>query len=214
MIPDDTFLNRLAENIGIFGGKRCEVVVHDFREGSDTTISKIVNGHVTGRSEGGPPTNLFFETAAVASNGFYEDIPLYYSRLPDNSVIKSSSTFIHDEKGKVIGAICINLDVSDDIMEVSRQESATPQTESQENELYAKDITEILVHYVLLAEEQIGKPAAEMNRADKMQALKFLDKHGIFQISKAGIYLCEHFRISKFTLYNYLNAVREGRDCT
>lgn len=212
MTPDNTFLHRLAENIGLFAGKRCEVVVHDFRESSDTTISKIVNGHVTGRTEGGPPTNLFFETAAVASNGFCEDIPLYYSRLPNGAVIKSCSTFIHDEAGKVIGAVCINLDVSGDVKEVLEQEFAADQTGLQKNELYAKDITEILLHYVQLAEEQVGKPAAEMDRADKMRALRFLDDHGIFQISKAGVYLCGHFHISKFTLYNYLNTIREERD--
>lgn len=212
MTPDNTFLERLAENIGLFGGKHCEVVVHDFRESSDATISKIVNGHVTGRTVGGPPTNLFFETATVTNGGRCEDIPLYYSRLPNGSIIKSCSTFIHDENGKVIGAVCINLDVSKDVTKVSDQESAAAQTEPQRNELYAKDITEILLHYVQLSEAQVGKPVAEMNRADKIQALKFLDDHGIFQISKAGVYLCEHFHISKFTLYNYLNTIREERD--
>lgn len=207
MVTDLSFLERLSKNIGLFGGRNCEVVIHDFRTNCDTTIVNIVNGHVTGRVEGGPPTNLFFETSAISKNGVYEDIPLYYTRLSDGRIIKSCTTFICDENGRAAGALCINQDVSADIKNASDQRT-DPQEATPRNELYAKDITDILQHYVQQAETQVGKPAAEMKRADKMRALAFLDERGIFQITKAGTYLCEYFHISKFTLYNYLNAIR------
>ena len=47
-----------------------------------------------------------------------------------------------------------------------------------------------------------------MNKKEKMRALAFLDEKGILQMSKASVRLCEFFNISKYTLYNYLDAVR------
>ena len=42
-----------------------------------------------------------------------------------------------------------------------------------------------------------------------MKALEYLDKKGALQISKASIRLCQFFQISKFTLYHYLDEIRE-----
>ena len=49
-----------------------------------------------------------------------------------------------------------------------------------------------------------------MNREQKMEFLRFLDKKGAFLISKSNERVCEFLQISKFTLYNYLDAIRNG----
>ena len=59
-------------------------------------------------------------------------------------------------------------------------------------------------------EREVGKPASEMNRQEKMRALAYLDSRGVFQIAKAHVHLCKFFGISKFTLYNYLDEVRKS----
>ena len=48
-----------------------------------------------------------------------------------------------------------------------------------------------------------------MKKEEKMEALEYLDKKGVLQISKASIRLCQFFQISKFTLYHYLDEIRE-----
>ena len=50
-----------------------------------------------------------------------------------------------------------------------------------------------------------------MNKEEKMKALEYLDKKGALQISKANVRLCEFFQISKFTLYHYLEEIRENK---
>ena len=57
---------------------------------------------------------------------------------------------------------------------------------------------------------EVGKPASEMNRQEKMRALAYLDSRGVFQNAKAHVHLCKFFGISKFTLYNYLDEVRKS----
>jgi len=71
------------------------------------------------------------------------------------------------------------------------------------------NVNELLEYYLIQCEKEIGKPAAVMQKEEKMKALEYLDKKGALQISKASIRLCQFFQISKFTLYHYLDEIRE-----
>ena len=54
-----------------------------------------------------------------------------------------------------------------------------------------------------------------MTKEDKMKALKYLDEKGALLITKSGSKICKYFGISKFTLYNYLEEIREkGEEST
>ena len=55
---------------------------------------------------------------------------------------------------------------------------------------------------------RLENPALRMNREEKLRALSYLDSRGVLQINKAGVRLCEFFGISKFTLYPYLDEIR------
>ena len=45
-----------------------------------------------------------------------------------------------------------------------------------------------------------------------MKVLRFLDDRGAFLISKSSTKICQILEISKFTLYNYLDEVRERKE--
>ena len=45
-----------------------------------------------------------------------------------------------------------------------------------------------------------------MKKADKIKAVQYLKRCGAFQILKSGDRVCKLFKISKFTLYNYIDA--------
>lgn len=47
---DSDFLDRLVENLAAFLGSDCEIALHDFTHGYDSTIVKLINGHVSGRT--------------------------------------------------------------------------------------------------------------------------------------------------------------------
>ena len=55
----------------------------------------------------------------------------------------------------------------------------------------------------------IGKPVAMMTKEDKIEAVRYLDQKGAFLIKKSVDRASEFYGISKFTLYNYLDAGRE-----
>ena len=191
----------LSNNLGRLLGPDCEVVVHDFTNGLEHTIVHIVNGHVSGREVGGCPTNLFFEN-------------VNYTTTEDGRTIRSSTTLIKDEEGQLVGAMCININITgllsarsmlNSVIGKGAQEDAGTETEK-----FARNVQELMKHFFSEVEREVGKPASEMNRQEKMRALAYLDSRGVFQIAKAHVHLCKFFGISKFTLYNYLDEVRKS----
>lgn len=206
---DSDFLDRLVENLAAFLGSDCEIALHDFTHGYDSTIVKLINGHVSGRTVGCPPTNLFFEKV-MGREGPISDVPVYFTK-DNRRVFKSSTTFIFDKKRNVTGAVCINMDVTR-LLLAQQNVCDFVGYDASENrgEQYAQSLNEIVEQYLQAAENEIGKPATEMNKSEKKRALAFLDSKGVFQIVKANVRLCEYFGISKFTLYSYLDEVRRN----
>ena len=78
------------------------------------------------------------------------------------------------------------------------------------NEIFANDVNELLDFLINESLEIVGKPVSEMNKEDKMKALKYLDEKGAFLITKSGKKICKYLDISNFTLYNYLDEIRNG----
>jgi len=142
------------------------------------------------------------------------DIPEYFSTNGKGQVFKSSTTFIRDETEMITGAVCIRYDVTNLITaqhamrEFVNYNWQIAGCQNHKEEVYGKNISELLEYNLVLAEQMIGKPAAMMNKNEKIKALAFLDKKGVLQISKASIFLCRFFCISKYSLYAYLD---EGR---
>lgn len=59
------FVDAIAETLG----KNCEVVLHDFHY-PERSIVKIANGHVTGRTVGGPTTDLALRFLGIIPSPF------------------------------------------------------------------------------------------------------------------------------------------------
>lgn len=204
-------LKRLADNLGRMFGKRCEIVIHDFTEGYERTIVHIVNGELSGREIGGCPTSLFFEQVPDLQK-YEEKVSEYFSKTADGRVIKSSTTFLRDDAGSIAGSICVNLDVTEfyALQQELGQFLNTPEKERKypEGEKFVRNVQELMDACLDEVEREIGKPALRMNREEKLRALSYLDSRGVLQINKAGVRLCEFFGISKFTLYHYLDEIR------
>ncbi len=65
-----------------------------------------------------------------------------------------------------------------------------------------------LEHLIAQGEARLAKPLSEMNRAEKQQLVKFLDERGAFALRKSVEAVADRLGVSRFTVYNYLDAVR------
>ena len=68
-------------------------------------------------------------------------------------------------------------------------------------------------HAVVIGRSNIvGKPAALMNKDDKVRAIRFLNNAGAFLVTKSGDKVAKYFGISKYTLYSYIDANKQQEE--
>lgn len=206
------FFIPMMEGIANQFGENCEVVLHDHSLGLESSIVGIINGHVTGRKVGDPSSNLGLEVLRGTDvNG---DRHNYVTRTRDGKTLRSTSVYIRDDNKQVIGALCINLDISDILLaekilnKMAGRSDSTPAKKADIKEVFVKDVNELLDYLIAECMALIDVPVSNMSKQDKLNAIKFFDEKGVFLIKKSGEKICEFLNISKYTLYAYLGEVR------
>lgn len=208
-------LSSLIKCIAAQFGEKCEVVLHDLSNEIEHTIVAIENGHVTGREVGGCATNIGFESfnRMLKNSGKdnVEDLYNYFTTTSDGKVLRSSTSHVRDEDGKVIGSICINFDISEFVAAENAIKTLTNNKIQRDiGEIHVQNVNELLDISLKACRDEIGKPVSLMTKEEKVKAIKYLDEKGIFLITKSGNKVCDFFNISKFTLYNFLDQIRKG----
>jgi predicted transcriptional regulator YheO len=207
---DDEFvlLTAIMKAIAAHFGNRCEVVLHDWSKGYDKSIVAIENGQVTGRKVGDCGSNLGLEVmrGTVKDGNQFN----YVTQTKDGKIIRSSSVYIKNDTNEAIGALCINYDVSE-LLSVKSVVDSLTMVEQSNQELFANDVNELLDFLLKESLALVGKPVEEMTKEEKMAAIQYLDEKGALLITKAGNKVCSFYNISKFTLYNYLDEIRENK---
>ncbi|RJE87693.1 transcriptional regulator [Paenibacillus sp. 1011MAR3C5] len=196
------FFAELAKGIAAQFGDNCEVVIHDWSKPYDSTIVAIENGHVTGRKVGDPSTNLGLEIMRGTSDG--DNRHNYITQTADGRILRSTSMYVKNKADQIIGAVCINLDITDIMMAEKTLQSLTGSGLQPVRESFVSSVNELLDTLIMEAQETIGRPPALMTKDDKIRLIQLLDEKGAFLIKKSGEKICGYLSISKFTLYNYL----------
>jgi hypothetical protein len=60
---------------------------------------------------------------------------------------------------------------------------------------------------IAAVESELGSPIADLSREDKQAAVRLLHERGAFQLRKAVEDVADAMGVSRFTVYNYLNAL-------
>jgi len=191
-------------------GKNCEVVLHDLSIPQNSVVY-TVNNHVTGRQVGQPFEHLIKDV--LLSKNFENDCTANYrTTTVAGKKIKSSTALLRDAKGEVIGALCVNYDLSplndmkillDEFMD-TQQEKIEATVEPFDNVI---EIVEDLIN------KMIGNSSVTtLKRKDKIELIQFMDKKGVFLIKGAIEKVAEKLNISKVTVYSYLDAIKKNEN--
>ena len=204
-------LRHIARGIAAQFGPNCEVVVHDLSQHPDHTIVAIENGHVSGRKLGDGPSQVVLEQLGKDGRA-PEDQLCYLTRTPDGKVLKSSTIYIRNSRGKVTAILAINFDISALMMAAGavRDFISVPEPQPAEPEKIV-NINDVLEELIQQSVALVGKPAALMNKEDKIRAIRFLNENGAFLVTRSGDKVAKHFGISKYTLYSYLDKSTGGQ---
>lgn len=200
----------LVEGLANTFGKNCEVVLHDIRNPQSSIIA-IANGHVTGRTIGGPMSE--YGLADLRRGQFDKPRVNYSKKTKDGKMLKSTSLFIKDEKGKVIGFLCINYDISEltiakNIINDMTNIIDDADFDEDSDEVYGSTVNEMLSSIVNKTLESVGKPVAFISKEEKVNIVQLLDDKGVFLIKGAIDYVAKVLCVSRYTVYNYLDEIR------
>jgi predicted transcriptional regulator YheO len=204
------FAVRLSKAIAAQFGKDCEVVVYDLKScPAEHSIVAIENGHVSGRRCGDGPSRLVLD-ALETKNGRAKDRLAFLTKGRNGKILKSSNVYLRDENGEIIGMLAINYDIS---LMVAMQHALKDLTKEGPDEIRRSEMTSVTALLDELIDQSIqlvGKPIALMNKSDKVRAIRYLKDSGAFLITKSGPKVCEIFGISKYTLYSYIDALKNA----
>ena len=180
-------LRQVAAGIAAQFGSSCEVVIHDLSKHPDHTIVAIVNGHVSGRKVGDGASNVVMEQMQTNDQA-PKDHLCYLMKTPDGKILKSSTVYIRNSKGKVSAILAINYDISKLMMVESavRELISTPEPQQTEPEKIV-NINDLLDDLIQQSVALVGKPVALMNKDDKVKAIQFLNQNGAFLVTKSAI---------------------------
>jgi len=201
-------LAQLAQGIAGQFGSQCEVAIHDLRRETEGTIVAIENGHVTGRKVGDGASEIVLE--ALKEPDRVEDQLGYQMRTREGRVLKSSSIYVRDEAGELAALLGINYDITDLLHATGTLSqfiaASAEDRRGGETKMIFSDVDDLLDRLIEKSAAHVGKPVAMMTKEDKVRAIHYLDEKGAFLIKKAGDRVSKYYDISKYTLYNYLDA--------
>ena len=199
----------LAHMIAQTIGDDCEVVLHDL-ENPQQSVVYIVNNRVTGRQVGQSFDHLVPQV--ILSKKLDHDIVTnYYFHTADGRLIKSSTALLKDFGGKVVGALCINIDTTKISQQIEWLQSLMPG--SEENAAPAEVSQEELTHVSEIVTDLIdkiigNKDMARLRREEKLELIRFMDQRGIFLLKGAVDQVGSRMGISRGTVYSYIDEVR------
>ncbi len=206
-----TTLFSLAHTIAAHYGKSCEVAVHDLTDdnAAEHSIIYIENGEVTGRAVGDGASAVVLEQLRGDTGA--QDRIGYFTKTSDGKILKSSTTYIRDDSGRVIAIFSINHDITALSVASSALSELVNPNENADNDpqKITPHVGELLDELLWQSTQLIGKPVALMNKDDKIRAIRWLNSKGALLITKSGDKIAKHFGISKFTLYSYIDLKQE-----
>ena len=208
-------LKQIARALSAQFGPNCEVVIHDLTaRDPERSIVYIVNGHVTGRRLGDGPSTVVMEQLLHAQEDPTDHLG-YLTRTPDGKILKSSTVYIRDGRGRVSAILAINYDISSLLMVENAiggmVHTVEEEARGHEERITVLNVSDLLEDLIEQSVALVGKPVALMNKEDKVRAIQFLSQHGAFLVTKSGDKVAKHFGISKYTLYSYIDLKQEEK---
>jgi predicted transcriptional regulator YheO len=216
-------LRPVVELLGSVLGPNIEVALHDLTQ-LERSVIYIVNGHITGRTVGssalrGPKDDLSYAAVMKARSMLgqpgHEVIQDYPTESAAGVRLRSSTVIFRDANGFPFAALCVNADMTifemahswlDRVLHRKPVERPAPAEEPQLDELLSEIIDDSV--------NRLGRPVSLMNKEERMLAVQAMTRRGIF-IVKGGVDRAAlALGVSRHTVYNYLEELRQREDST
>ncbi len=210
---------RLVPFLGAVLGPDYEIALQDLTQGNYCIVA-IANGFISGREVGAPLTT---KALGFVENKLYQthdSILNYRGVTQKNAPTNSSTMFIKDEGGTLLGMLCIyhNLDrcsqTVQKILELCNlpfENSGMPfpahapaeSTGAEQPEIFSGSVGD-LIDSILDRNLEPGITSDRLNQAEKIQIINKLKECGVFSVKGAVREVAAKLHCSEPTIYRYL----------
>jgi predicted transcriptional regulator YheO len=196
-------------------GQNCEIVLHDYRQPDRSAIA--VAGSVTGRKVGSPMSEIGL--GLMREGDAAQDKLKYMIRLPGGRIVKSSTMLLRTSDGHVVGALCINLDVTE-MRRLGRfltdfASDGEPAETPTSITTFGNDTAQVIDAALNKVEDELGLgPLDRLTGAEWLTVFRSLDELGVFQLRRGVPLVAERLGVSRASAYSYLARLREDNQRT
>ena len=212
------YYKSLVEFLGKVLGPRYEVVLHVLTSETEAYIGAIANGEVSGRTLNSGLTDLARKIIQEKEYKRRDYLLNYVGKTHNGKDISSSTYFIKDKAGNLLGLLCINIDttkhklLAQEILQLANIKLPILQmvSETQNNEYVehfphsVQDIINSVVDFDML------QPDLKLTKEKKISIIKELNDKNIFQVKGAVQEVSNTLKISEASVYRYLNLIQRS----
>lgn len=190
-------------------GPTCEVLLHDISK-PEASVIEIANGENSGRTIGSPLTT--FARGIMENSAAYEKENFWcnYSGAGKGKNF-ISSTFYIKNKGRLIGMLCVNRDMSE-LQELTRIAGRVAQNyrfvmpeEGGIQESLDAPVSAIRENMVSNAIMEYSIDPERLSREEKIQLVHRLCDQGLLGMKGAVAEIARQLHVSEPTVYRYMN---------
>lgn len=201
----------LVKGLGEILGRDCEILLHDVSNPEHSIIA-CANAQVSGRGVGSPMTDFGLRMLKDPKYQKMTGVYNYQARTGDGRLLKCGVCFIRDAAGRIVGFLCINMDVTKiaaarEALDEFFRVDATGEGAEDYCEHFSKEVGDVVSNSIALVKKEWGGDLSALPRSDKVKVVARLDEMGFFLVKGAMERLSGEMKKSKFTLYAYLRSV-------
>lgn len=201
----------VVKMLGATLGRDYEIVLHDVSGGEPVTVA-MEHGDVTGRDMETPITDFGLELMERERRGELDYLANYASEADDGRTLRSSVALVRDERGRLVGLLCLNYDTTRAVVIRDMAEFLTTLTPlvsaGGERERFAGLRGDRLGDLLAEARRLRGKPLRFLSREERIELVRWLDGKGFFRLKEAIPRLVKETGKSRYTLYGDIRLIR------
>lgn len=195
----------IMECLGAMFGDNCELVLHSF-EDLNSSVTYLVNSHVTGRQLGAPVTNIALEKLSRFKEND-EAWDVYHTGDGEISSRKSASILITNENGQHIGMLCINYSLDIPLYQFMSAMLNTKSGHKQEN--FTNDVNSLVLSHLNPIKAAVHANHNVPSKNKVFEIVKRLYEEGMFDLPITIKLVSQELSISPATIYKHLRVIKE-----
>ena len=209
---------KIAKFLAACLGKDYEVAIHEIKN-DELKLVCLENGDISKRTINAPLSELalLFISDEKYKNSDYE---VNYKGLSGDNVLRSSTFFIKNDKGKLIGLLCINFNIghinksikkiNDELKELFDIVDTNNYVEETNVEYFTEDISNVISNIIEPIIRKKNLPVARLSFDEKMLLIEELKKQGVFLLKGAVSEAAIQLHSSEASIYRYLKKTKDA----